>query len=112
MKTFINQGDQGDVHFRRIDRLPEGVRKINPENGVYVIAHSESGHNHEVKANFAQFYEHANDNLIAYLVVDNEAYAEHMKSYDTHETIKFSPGVYEIRRQREYTSKGFRRAID
>lgn len=113
MKYFNNIAAQGDMLIRRIDILPDGVKKLQSENGNFILAHSETGHNHVVKEeNGIEFYQHANDNFIAYLVVNNETKVEHMRSFDTHETIALKKGVYEIRRQREYTPEGFRRAQD
>lgn len=113
MKTFENMAAQGDMLLRRIDKLPNDVVAVEPEEGNYVLAHSETGHNHIVKAKpDVEFYQHANDNFVAYLVVNNEADVEHMRSYDTHETLRVRKGVYEVRRQREYTAEGFRRAQD
>jgi len=113
MKTFDKCAAQGDMLIRKIDILPDHVKLLNAENGNYVLAHSETGHNHVVKADSTvKFYQHANDNFIAYLVVDNTAVVEHMRSHDTHESIMFKQGVYEIRRQREYIAEGFRRAQD
>jgi len=40
------------------------------------------------------------------------AVLEHHRSFDTHEALEIKPGIYEIRRQREYTPQGFRRAAD
>ena len=37
---------------------------------------------------------------------------EHLRSFDTHETIKLPVGTFEIRRQREYTPEGWRRVED
>lgn len=113
MKLFENMAAQGDMLIRKIEKLPEGALKAKSENGAFVLAHSETGHNHIVKEKEGvEFYQHANDNFIAYLVVDNEACVEHMRGFDTHETIGFKKGIYEIRRQREYMPEGFRRAQD
>lgn len=114
MKTFNVCAAQGDLLLRKIDMLPADAIQENPENDGYVLAHSETGHNHIVKAQEGvQFYRHSNDNFKAYLVVNNDkAVVEHMRSFDTHESIECKKGIYEIRRQREYTAEGFRRAAD
>lgn len=115
MKTFDNnhkQARQGDVLFTKIDVLPEGLIKQKSENGQFVLAHSETGHNHVMKDNGVELYANDNDPFVAYLVVDNTAKLEHMRSFDTHETIEFKEGIYRINRQREYTPEGFRRAAD
>jgi len=36
---------QGDVLLVPIVKIPEGVVQVSPENGQYIITHSESGHN-------------------------------------------------------------------
>lgn len=115
MKTFKDIAAQGDMLIRRITELPKSnhIYEAKIEKGNYVLAHSETGHNHVVKAaKDVKFYANDNDPFIAYLVVDNTADAVHMRGFDTHESIRFDKGVYEIRRQREYTAEGFRRAID
>lgn len=113
MKTFENCAAQGDMLIRRIDKLPDHIIEAKSECGNFVLAHSETGHNHVVKETpDVHFYQNANDNFIAYLVVDNDAKIEHMRSHDTHETILLKQGVYEVRRQREYVAEGFRRAQD
>jgi hypothetical protein len=35
-----------------------------------------------------------------------------MRSFDTHETLNIPPGIYEVRRQREYVPEGWRKAQD
>ena len=107
---------QGDILMRRIDKLPDNVTEIQPENGKFVLAHSEAGHHHAVKAKKdVSFYQSANDNMVAYLVVNNTTcLVEHERSFHTHEPFEFDNGIFEIRRQIESddTPQGWRRAID
>ena len=116
MKTFKKQAAQGDVMFRRIDKLPKGLESQKPENGKIIVAHSETGHNHSIvieKANGAQLLIDKTNDFIAYLKVgENGAVIEHERSYDTHEPIKFDEGIYEVRRQREYVPEGYRKVMD
>jgi len=112
MKTFQQQAAQGDFLITRIDELPNDVKRLDAENGLHIIAHSETGHNHVVSDFGADFYQAANDDFVAYLVVNYKADITHMRSFDTHETLRVNPGIYRINRQREYTSEGFRRAAD
>ena len=138
MKTFKDQAAQGDMFIRVIDKLPDNVKETKEENGNFVLAHSETGHNHVVKKQpGVSFYSNQNDPFVAYLVVDTaklqtsnltdtrlSVKVEHLRNHDTHETISFLTGdffdkvkdlgkkVFEIRRQREYTPEGFRRAQD
>lgn len=113
MKTFEKMAAQGDMLLLRVDALPEGVREVPPVNGAYILAHSETGHNHVVleRPNVKLFS--AMDEFRAWLVVEETpAKLEHQRSFDTHETLLIPPGTYEVRRQREYTPEGFRRAAD
>jgi hypothetical protein len=122
MKIITAQAAQGDVLFRRIDKLPSDVKPGAATNGAYVVAHSETGHNHVVMERPGVQYFSAMDELkamldgkpAAYLVVtgDEPAAVEHQRSFDTHGTIGLSPGIWEVRRQREYTPEGFRAAAD
>lgn len=112
MKTIKKIAAQGDVLFKRIDKLPGGLIAAKPENGKYIVAHSETGHNHTVLERSAQLLIDQTNEFIAYLKVDEGAVLEHERSFDTHESIKFEPGIYEVRRQREHTPQGYRRAQD
>lgn len=111
MKTFDKQAAQGDLLITRVDALPESLTK-SENKGDHIIAHSETGHNHVVSSKDVDMYTAANDEFVLYLVVNNETELKHLRSFDTHESLKVPPGVYRINRQREYTPKGFRRATD
>jgi len=114
MNTFKNQAAQGDILIRRIDGVPAGAIKQEASEGVYVVAHSETGHHHVVDAEGVEYYQDAQNELVAYLVVQSaiSKAIRHMRSYHTHAPITVSPGTYEIRRQREYTPAGWRRVAD
>ena len=114
MKTFKNSAAQGDCLLRKIKKLPEGLTLVDAQNGQFVVAHSETGHNHCVKERPAVKLYASVDQFRGYLEVtgDQPAVLEHYRSFDTHEALEIKPGIYEIRRQREYTPKGFRRAAD
>lgn len=116
MKTFQTSCAQGDVHFTRRSALPSGVKPVDPINGQIVVTHSETGHNHVMVLDRAtvpavQMYS-TDDPLTAWLEVNRPTALEHLRPHDTHEPIMFEPGVYEVRRQREYTPEGFRRVED
>lgn len=117
MKTFKKMAAQGDLMIRKIESLPVGVKPENAEKGVFVVAHSETGHNHVIEATpNVQLYT-TGDPMISYLQVieatdEAETIIKHLRSFDTHEPIKIDPGIYEIRRQREYTPEGWRRVED
>jgi hypothetical protein len=117
MKTFTKCAAQGDLLIRRIDAIPSNAVPAASEKGQFVVAHSETGHNHVIaeRPNVKLFT--TGDPMISYLQVieaadATEALLEHLRSFDTHETIKIAPGNYEIRRQREHTPEGWRRVED
>lgn len=112
MKTFEQCAAQGDVMFTRVDSLPEGLVEFDPVNGEVIVAHSETGHNHVMKSEGVKMYQSANDNFTAYLVVNNDTPLIHMRGHDTHEALMFKQGIYRVKRQREYTPEGWRKAQD
>lgn len=117
MKKFQNQAAQGDLLICRIDALPKGIVAMKAEAGQFIVAHSETGHHHVIAERPGVQVYTSNDPLVSYLqVIDateqTEALLEHLRGHDTHESIAIPPGVYELRRQREYTPEGWRRVAD
>lgn len=114
MKTFKNCAAQGDLLIRRIDDIPANAKPTKAEKGHFVVAHSETGHNHVIAERPGVQYFTTEDPMIAYLkVIDEvETRLEHQRSFDTHETLYIPTGTFEIRRQREYTPQGWRRVED
>ena len=116
MKTFTNMAAQGDFVIIRVDHIPEGLISVEPEEGSVVVAHSETGHNHVMLADRVEAYRDSTvsdeDLYEMFLLVKEPSTIEHLRSFDTHEALEVKPGMYKIRRQREYTPEGFRRAAD
>jgi hypothetical protein len=120
MKTFKITCAQGDVCFVRRDTLPKGIKEIMPVSGAVTITHSETGHDHVMVldregnggAPAVRMFADTENPLIAWLEVNRPTALEHKRSFDTHEPIMFDKGIYEVRRQREYTPEGFRRVED
>lgn len=117
MKTFINSAAQGDLLLRRIDKLPDGVKRMATENGAFIVAHSETGHHHVIKERPGVKVYTTDDTMVSYLEVieateQTETLLEHLRSHDTHETLSIPPGFFELRRQREHTPEGWRRVAD
>ena len=111
MKTFTGKYcAQGDLNIYACDGIPEGLAKLKSENGVYVLAHSETGHNHELAAESVQVFKQ--DEFISFMEVSKPSNLRHLKSFDRHETITMPPGTYRITRQREHIADGFRIAAD
>jgi hypothetical protein len=100
---------QGDVLFRRVERLPPGAVE-RPTAGTIVVAHSETGHHHAINDPGVRVYQPPlRDPLISYLAVEGPfADVVHHRPHDTHETLRLAPGFWEVRRQREWTPEGWR----
>lgn len=103
---------QGDLCIRRIACLPNGVKPMAAEGGLYILAHSETGHHHVVLERAAQAFIDETNAFIAYLNVSDSTELQHLRSFDTHAPLLLEPGIYEVRRQREYVPEGWRRAAD
>ena len=112
MKNFKNSCAQGDVYFRRVEVLPDNAVQMPAENGLVVVAHSETGHNHVMLAERTKLYKIPDSIMDLFLLVEAPTPLEHLRPYDTHESIMFEPGMYHVRRQREYVPEGFRRVED
>jgi hypothetical protein len=110
MKSATRIAAQGDVLFRRIDALPRDARK-QPRDGPLVVAHSETGHHHVVRATDVELYRGGNP-MLCYLRLEGAfADVEHLRPFDTHETLRLlgsdtSATYFEVRRQREHTPEG------
>ena len=111
MKTAKKQAAQGDVLFVRLDKLPKDAIEVMRGPGALVVAHSETGHHHQIPSEHVHMYASA-EPLRSYIKVDSAADVIHMRSFDTHETLRLAPGIYEVRRQREHTPEGWRRVED
>jgi hypothetical protein len=116
MKTFSKVAAQGDFIIFKIDDIPENVEPYSADGGQYVVAHSETGHNHVMEMDRVKAYrpKHTSDDKLfrLFFAVEQDTDIVHLRSFDTHETLRVSPGKYEVRRQREYTAEGFRKAAD
>lgn len=113
MKIISQIGAQGDVLFRRVGKIPDDTIEQKREHGdALVVAHSETGHHHVIQAADVRLLS-AGDPFVAYLSI-GEPYAdvEHLRPFDTHETIRLPRGLWEVRRQREHTPEGWRRVAD
>ena len=117
MKTFKKMAAQGDFIIIRVDNIPEDLKEMKIENGKVVVAHSETGHDHVMEATHVKAFAKEADgrtvNLYEmFLQVSGPTEIVHNRSFDTHESILVGEGNYMIRRQREYTPEGFRKAQD
>ncbi len=112
MKTIENQGAQGDVLFRRIEKVPAGATEQPRGKGGLIVAHSETGHHHVIPDAGVAHFSNSKDALVSYLQVDTSADVVHLRAFDTHETLRLGAGAWEVRRQREHAPEGWRRVED
>jgi len=104
VKTINNQPcAQGDVLFVPVDELPRGLTREKTN----VVAHSETGHHHIVKAPEGAYAFYRLDAMTAYLECEAPVEITHLRQFDTHETIQLGAGKYMVRRQREMTPAGW-----
>lgn len=120
MKHFtkdIQSARQGEVYILRINKLPNDVKKINPINGHLIIGHSETSHHHVIKESPQVNFYSSDNAVVSYLEVieateKTEVLLEHLRGYDTHETIGISEGVYVVINGIESAPEGWRKVQD
>lgn len=118
-KKFNKYAAQGDVLIVRVESIPEGVALCpRDKNNAIIVTHSETGHHHVIERKRVSMYQDPKDPLTAWLEVHGEeglpnvAELIHKRSHHTHETLEIPTGKYMIRRQRQYTPKGWERVVD
>lgn len=113
-KTFKGQYcAQGDLNIFKVKNIPDGLKNAEKKGNQFVLAHSETGHNHVVDDSNVTVLDDPNNEFVSFMKVAlGGADVTHMRSFDTHETIHLPEGLYRISRQREYTPEGYRRAAD
>ena len=102
---------QGDVMFRVISELPAGAKLQLSKNGRHVVAHSETGHNHELAAAGVEMFD-VGDPMVCFLRLSEDAEIVHLRDFDTHKPLDFAPGTYKAITSREYVPEGWRRSSD
>lgn len=103
---------QGDILLVPIAKAPRNAKAVNRENGNLILAHGEiTGHHHAFTADITNVElvtaEQANE---LYLMVHGTTPAP--LTHQEHATIDVAPGVYEVRRQREYHPQELRNVAD
>lgn len=104
MRTVI--GQQGEVKVVKLDVLPDGLVSGTVEKigSAWIISHSEKGHHHVIDGD-VEVLERVKDlpigMRILYALV-KEPTALKQLAPDEHGKIGLEPGIYELRRAREY----------
>lgn len=111
MKTFEKVAAQGEITVFRVgdvspgQKLPAGCKVLMPEQGKFVIGHSETGHHHVIAAKGASVgeLERAPEGMrVLRAILNDPTSLTHLRDHDTHEPIELTPGEYEFRIGREY----------
>ena len=99
----------------------ENLKEINAENGMLIVAHSETGHHHSIEVidrpdkNYnktAQRLIDDTNDLIAELRIYEESKLVHHRANDTHKAYLLPVGEYICRIDTEYTPDGYRKVMD
>jgi hypothetical protein len=117
VKTFTTICAQGDVLFRAVLAIPIDAKPVAAVGRELVVTHSETGHHHVMMLDrepmpSVEMFQSADNPLLAWIKVNRPTELEHKRPHDTHESIMFAPGIYEVRRQREHTPEGWRKVED
>lgn len=116
MRTFKNQAAQGDVLIMRCEELPENATLIidheDAKPGDHIVAHSETGHHHVMATDDVDFYDDPDDSMNTFAVVKKQTQLRHLREEHNHEALVVDIGTYRLRRQREHSEEGVRRAVD
>jgi hypothetical protein len=114
MKTFTQVAAQGEITIRRIGDVPAkrcvaGYTAMKPDNGRFIVGHSETGHHHVIDAAGASVdvLDRPPEGMrILRAILDKPAALEHLRGHDTHEPVMLQPGEYEFRIAREFDHYG------
>lgn len=104
----MNQIQQGDVLIKRINKLPDGIKKKERDNGSIILAYGEvTGHAHRIIDVDAMFYEKDGK-----LYLHNETPVQ--LKHEEHNQITIEPGIWEIGQiqEKDWLSGMVRRVID
>lgn len=115
---ILDQQRQGEALFIMVDDFTDNDKdyeSVKPEGSNLIIAHSETGHHHVIdisKSKQADFLINKTNQFMARLVLGDDCYVDHLRGFDTHETLKLPKGKYVVRYAREYSPEGLRKVMD
>ena len=111
-KTIAAQGELRFVRLPDDYKIPANAEKVTPIDGKIIVGHSETGHHHVMEAERTTMYRLPDSVLDCLLVVDQPDTLKHLRDFDTHKPLEFSPGIYKAITSREYVPQGWRRSAD
>lgn len=92
---------QGDVLIELIGEMPDGLVPVERDQGRVILAYGEvTGHAHAIAEPDVELFtrEDMTEMEGRFLRVEREAHLRH----EEHATITLPPGMYRVKRQREY----------
>lgn len=101
------QRQQGDVIYKKIDRIPDGVVEVKRKDGKIIVMHGEGGHTHCISDIDAMLYEKEGR---FYLKNDKPVTLTH----EEHHQEVIEPGIWEIGQviEKDWLSGMVRKVID
>lgn len=112
-----DQYRQGDVFIERAEGLPDGATAVPRDQGRVILAYGEvTGHAHALVDRGAELFS-VPGSEDRWLVIRPSGTAVEggdvaLLTHEEHATIPIPPGVYRVRRQREYSPEEIRRVAD
>jgi hypothetical protein len=97
--TMKNVYRHGEVSLIEVSQAPKGLFKRLKS---FILAHSETGHNHVLEATKAadlEIYERKGE---VFVKVNSPVNLVHKKAFDSHRTLEVSPGLYKRYEATEY----------
>lgn len=107
-------GRQGDVLLRRVSTVGRG-QEVKPIEGRITLVEGENmGNDHVVRLRGGSLISSpsADPFVIGWLTTDEEAVLTHVGPSPEHGPLLVPPGTWEVRRQNEMSSGGWRRVAD
>ena len=90
---------QGDVLVEAIEELPASAIEQEPGERIILATSETTGHAHAIAGSDARAFQ-AQGMLYIEILAQTEL------KHDEHAPVKLSPGIYRVRRQREYLPEG------
>jgi hypothetical protein len=105
-----------------LDKLGKlkNLQELKLENGMLIVAHSESGHHHVLEpvaknmpiSQAAKLLIDDTNALIGELQIANDCYLLHQRGHDTHKAFLLPAGTYVRSLDEETSPEGWRRVAD
>ena len=91
----------GELYLLPVSKVPKGK---SSEHSMFVLAHSETGHNHVLQAEPKTTFTvtEVGDAVERFLSVSAPVKLVHQKTFDVHQTRVLAPGDYRVYYKQEY----------